>query len=106
MIKFPIEYGVREVRGDQAVTRECYIAMLEIKDHLQTMTIEEQRTVIEPVKGQEEILLDNSRPEQSTRISTLSSHRIHQALTAFFVRTYVFHMLGSYVTILCNWLIF
>ena len=22
-----------------------------------------------------------------------------------FVRTYVFHMLGSYVTILCNWLI-
>ena len=22
------------------------------------------------------------------------------------VRTYVFHMLGTYVTILCNWLIF
>ena len=26
MIKFPIEYGVEEVRGDQMATRECYIA--------------------------------------------------------------------------------
>ena len=28
MIKFPNEYRVREVRGDQAVACECYIAML------------------------------------------------------------------------------
>ena len=34
MIKFPIEYGVGEVRGDQVVARECYVAMLEIDDHL------------------------------------------------------------------------
>ena len=27
MIKFPTEYEVREVRGDQMVARECYIAM-------------------------------------------------------------------------------
>ena len=63
MIKFPIEYVVREVRGDQVVTRECYIAMLEMNDHLQTMSIEEQRAVSEPVEGLEEILLDISRPE-------------------------------------------
>ena len=41
IIKFPIEYGVREVRGDQVVARECYIAMLEMDDHLRTMSIEE-----------------------------------------------------------------
>ena len=34
MIKFPINYGVGEVRGDQIATRECYIAMLEMDDHL------------------------------------------------------------------------
>ena len=42
MIKFLIEYKVREVRGDQMAACECYIAMLEMDDHLQTMNIEEQ----------------------------------------------------------------
>ena len=44
MIKFPMEYGVGELRGDQVAARECYIAMLEMDDHLQTLSIEEQRT--------------------------------------------------------------
>ena len=30
MIKFLTEYGVRELRGNQVVARECYIAMLEM----------------------------------------------------------------------------
>ena len=42
MIKFPTEYVVEKVRGDQVATCECYIAMLEMDDHLQTMNIEEQ----------------------------------------------------------------
>ena len=37
MIKFPIEYGSGELRGDQVAARECYIAMLEMEDHQQTM---------------------------------------------------------------------
>ena len=41
MIKFPTEYVVGEVRGDQVASCECYIAMLEMDDHLQTMCIEE-----------------------------------------------------------------
>ena len=32
MIKFPTEYGVGELRGNQVVARECYIAMLEMED--------------------------------------------------------------------------
>ena len=51
MIKFPTEYGVGEVCRDQVAACECYIAMLEMDDHLQTMTIEEQRTVVKPVEG-------------------------------------------------------
>ena len=63
MIKFPTEYRVGEVYGDQVVTRECYITMLEMDSHLQTINIEEQRTVAELVEGLEEILLDNFRPD-------------------------------------------
>ena len=33
MIKFPTEYGIGELRGDQVAARECYIAMLEMEDH-------------------------------------------------------------------------
>ena len=39
MIKFPIEYEVGELRGDQIATCKCYIAMLDMDDHLQTMSI-------------------------------------------------------------------
>ena len=27
-VKFPTEYGIREVQGDQLAVRECYLAML------------------------------------------------------------------------------
>ena len=45
------------------MAHECYIAMLEMDDRLQTMCIEEQRMVLEPVEGLEGVLLDDSRPE-------------------------------------------
>ena len=83
MIKFPIEYGVAEVPENQVAARKCYIAMLEMDNHLQTISIEEQWTVVEPVEGLEKILLDNSRPKRMTRIGTLASSPIHQALTTF-----------------------
>ena len=41
MIRFLIEHGIGELRGDQVATCECYIAMLEMEDHQQTMCIEE-----------------------------------------------------------------
>ena len=34
MIKFPIEYRVGEVQGDQVAVHECYITMLDMDDHL------------------------------------------------------------------------
>nr|XP_023924891.1 uncharacterized protein LOC112036314 [Quercus suber] len=41
MIKFPTDHGIGELRGNQVGARECYIAMLEMEDHHQTMCIEE-----------------------------------------------------------------
>ena len=42
--------------------RECYIAMLEMEDHQQTICIEEQRTTAELIEELEEMILDESRP--------------------------------------------
>ena len=83
MIKFPIEYGIGELRGDQVAARECYIAMLEMEDHQQTMCIGEQRTIVEPIEELEEVTLDESRPERTTRMGMLASQPIRQALPAF-----------------------
>ena len=47
------------------------------------MCIEEQRTITEPVEELEEETLDESRPERTTRMGTLASQPIRQALAAF-----------------------
>ena len=83
MIKFSIEYEVGEIRGDRVATRKCYIAMLEMDDHLQTMNIEKQCIVAEPIERLEEILLDDSKPDRTTRIGTLTSPMVRQAFTTF-----------------------
>ena len=49
MIKFPTKYSVGKVQGNQVAMREYYIAMQEMDDGLQTMYIEEQRTLAKPI---------------------------------------------------------
>ena len=49
MIKFPTDYGVEELRGNQVVACECYVAMMEMDDHLQAMNIEESGTTTPPL---------------------------------------------------------
>ncbi|XP_065633437.1 uncharacterized protein LOC136069153 [Quercus suber] len=83
MIKFPTDYGIGELRGDQVAARECYIAMLEMEEHQQTMCIEEQRTIAELVEELEEIALNESKPKRTTRMGTLANQSIRQALAAF-----------------------
>ena len=63
--------------------RECYIAMLEMDDDQQTMCIEEQQALAEPVEELEEVTLDELKPEKTTRMGTLSSRTVRQALTTF-----------------------
>ena len=75
MIKFPTEYGIGQLLGDQVAACKCYIAMLELEDYQQTMYIGEQRTAVEPVEELEEIILDESRPERRTRMGTLATAR-------------------------------
>ena len=83
MIKFPTDYGVGELHGNQVAARECYNAMLEMDDYQKTMCTREQRAIANPVEELEEVTLDNSRPKMTTRIGLLASWPVCQALTAF-----------------------
>ena len=47
------------------------------------MCIGKQQTTAEPVEEFEEISLNESRPERTTRMGTLASPLIHQDLAAF-----------------------
>ena len=63
--------------------RECYIVMLEMDGHQQTMCIGEQRVIVESIKELEKVTLDSSRPERITRIGTLASWLVRQTFTVF-----------------------
>ena len=83
MIKFPTDFGVGELHGNQVAAHECYIAMMEMDDHLQAMNIEEHQTVTEPIERLEKIPLNDSKPDRTTRIGTLTSPMVRQALITF-----------------------
>ena len=63
--------------------RECYVAMMEMDDHFQAMSIKEHRMTMEPVEKLEEVFLDDSNLERTTKIETLTSPAIRQALMTF-----------------------
>ena len=62
LVKLPMKYRTREVLGDQLVDHKCYIAMLEMDDHLQALNIRERRVTVEPIEDLEEISLDDNCP--------------------------------------------
>ena len=87
-IKFPIEYGIGEVRRDQLVTRECYLAMLAM-DKQMTMNIEERRIVVELIKVLEDVPLNESNSDKFTRIETSMEGKKKQDLVQFLKKSTV-----------------
>ena len=57
--------------------------MMEIEDQIQALNIEERRTVAEPTEKLEEITLDSSNPDQTTKIGTLAKPAIRKELITF-----------------------
>ena len=82
-VKFPTEHGVGEVQRDQLAARECYLAMLAMDEHTQTMSIEERRIVAEPTEALEDIPLDEDDPRKSTRIGADLEGKIKKDLIRF-----------------------
>ena len=63
--------------------RECYVAMMEMEDQVQALNIEEHRMVTELVEKLEEIPLNNSDPDRTTKIGALANPAIRQELITF-----------------------
>ena len=82
-VKFPTEYGVGEMQGDQLAARECYLAMLAMDEQTQTMNIEERRIVAEPTEALEDIPLDEDDTGKSTRIGADLEGKIKKGLIRF-----------------------
>ena len=57
--------------------------MLEMEDQQQTMCIGKQRALAEPVEELEEVRLDDTRPERTTKIGILASWPVRQTITTF-----------------------
>ena len=83
LVKLPREYRIGEACGDQMEARKCYIAMLEIYDHLQALNIEERRVTIELIEDLEEISIDDNCPDRITRIGTKVDPSIRKELALF-----------------------
>ena len=86
-VKFPIEYVIKEVQGDQLATRECYLAMLALDERMQTMNIEERRVLAEPIEVLEDVPLDESNSDKFTRIGTSMEEETKQDLIKFLRRS-------------------
>ena len=83
LLKFPMDFGIGEARGDQMAAWECYTAMLEMDEQMTTMKIEDRRVNIEPIEGLETISLDDEHVDWITRISTQASPSVRNGLILF-----------------------
>ena len=66
-VKFPTEQGVGEIRRDQVLARECYQAVLALKEN-HTWMIEEK--TLEIAKKLEIVELVKGDPAKTTQIGT------------------------------------
>ena len=79
-VKFPTEQGVREIKGDQVLARECYQAILASKEN-HTWTIEEETPEI--IENLETIELVEGSPEKMTQIGTNLSLETRERIVNF-----------------------
>ncbi|XP_065625344.1 uncharacterized protein LOC112037214 [Quercus suber] len=79
-IKFPMENGVGEVKGDQVLARECYQAVVGAKEN-HTWTIEEKEK--EKMEALETVELSDEEPNKTTRIGTTLSPKMRTKLIQF-----------------------
>ena len=71
------------MKGDQLATRKCYLAMLAMDEHVQTMIIEERKVVAEPSEVLEDIPLQEGNPKKFTGIGTSMKEMMKKDLVQF-----------------------
>uniref|UniRef100_A0A2N9HX06 Uncharacterized protein n=1 Tax=Fagus sylvatica TaxID=28930 RepID=A0A2N9HX06_FAGSY len=83
LLKFPTEHGIGEIRGDQIAARECYLASLGSGGQNQTMSIEEQKTLVKPSGELDTIELEDGRPERTTKVGADLPPEMKESLVQF-----------------------
>ena len=79
-MKFLIEQGIGEIKGDQVLARECYQAVLASKEN-HTWTIEEKTP--EVIEKLETIELVEGNPEKTTQIGTNLNLEMKEEIVSF-----------------------
>ena len=79
-VKLTTKYGVGQVQGDQLAAKECYLAMLAMDEHVQTMNIEERGVTMEPTEVLEDVPLNENNPEKYTRVGASMEKKTKQDL--------------------------
>ena len=79
-VKFPIEQGVGEIKGNQVLARECYQAVLASKENY-TWTIEEK--TLEIIEKLETIELVEGSPEKTTQIGMNLNPETREEIISF-----------------------
>ena len=83
LVRFPTENGVGEMRGDQAMTRECYLTSVSIEQAHQTMIMEERLNIAEPTEELEEVALIEGDEKKTTKIGTSMTKGVQDSIVRF-----------------------
>jgi hypothetical protein len=83
LVQFPTEHGIGELKGDQAIARECYFASLVLETRHQIMAINEGQKLIEPTEELEVAVLDDEKPNKTTNIGTRMDGRLRESIIEF-----------------------
>ena len=79
-VKFPIDSGVGEVKGDQVLARECYQAVLTAKENHAWVIEEKEANEMEAL---ETVTLDRDETDKTMRIGTTLSLEMRASLIQF-----------------------
>ena len=79
-VKFPIEQRVGEIRGDQALARECYQVVLAAKEN-HMWTIEDK--TLEIIEKLETIELVEGDPTKTTQVGTSLNPKTKEEIISF-----------------------
>ena len=82
-VKFPTEYKVGQVQGDQLAARECYLAMLAMDENVQMMNIEEIRVTAKPTEVLKDVTLNKNNPEKYMGVGVSMEKKTKQDLVPF-----------------------
>uniref|UniRef100_A0A2N9GXC3 RNase H type-1 domain-containing protein n=1 Tax=Fagus sylvatica TaxID=28930 RepID=A0A2N9GXC3_FAGSY len=85
LVRFPTENGIGEMRGDQAMARECYLTSTSTEPPHQALIVEERQNIAEPTEELEEIVLVEGLPNEkrTTRIGTSMTEGVRDSIVRF-----------------------